>query len=132
MPARLLQSLSLIERGVSVQDRCFLAIGTSREDNLCNEMSQDGVIVCHSSSTLYMMSYTRNTHAHYASRHCADYARASYAGAASWRHAWHVLRSIRCIASYSLVFVVSKPRWPRRAVIPDLHLHRQRPLISLS
>jgi len=38
---------------------------------------------------------------------------------------------VRCIASYSLVFVVSKPRWPRRAVIPDLHLHRQRPHISL-
>ena len=27
---------------------------------------------------------------------------------------------------YSLVFVVSKPQWPRRAIIPDLHLHRQR------
>ena len=50
-------SLSVAERGVSFQDRRFLAIGTSREDNLCNEMSRDGVIVCHSSSTLYMMSY---------------------------------------------------------------------------
>ena len=57
MPARLLQSLSVAERGVSFQDRRFLAIGTSREDSLCNEMSQDGVIVCNSSSTLYMMSY---------------------------------------------------------------------------
>ena len=38
---------------------------------------------------------------------------------------------VRCIASYSLAFLVSKPRWPRRAVIPDLHLHRQRPHISL-
>ena len=37
MPARLLQSLSVAERGVSFQDRHFLAIGTSREDNLCNE-----------------------------------------------------------------------------------------------
>ena len=56
MLARLLQSLSVAERGLSFQDRRFLATGTSREDNLCNEMSQDGVIVCHS-STLYMMSY---------------------------------------------------------------------------
>jgi len=36
----------------SFQDRHFLAIRTSREDDLCNEMSQDGVIMCHSSSTL--------------------------------------------------------------------------------
>ena len=34
-----------------------MAIGTSKEDNLWNEMFQDGAIVCHSSSTLYMMSY---------------------------------------------------------------------------
>jgi len=34
-----------------------LAIGTSRKDDLCNDLSQDGVIVCHSSSTLYMMLY---------------------------------------------------------------------------
>jgi len=34
-----------------------LAIGTSREDDLCNDVSQDGVIVCYSISTLYMMSY---------------------------------------------------------------------------
>jgi len=52
MPVRLLQSLSVAERGVSFQDRRFLAIGTSREDDLCNDVSQDGVIVCHSSSTL--------------------------------------------------------------------------------
>jgi len=56
MPVRLLQSLSVAERGVSFQDRRFLAIGTSREDDLCNDVSQDGIIVCHSSSTLYMMS----------------------------------------------------------------------------
>jgi len=31
--------------------------GTSKEDNLYDEMSQDGIIVCHCSSTLYMMSY---------------------------------------------------------------------------
>ena len=29
-----------------------------------------------------------------------------------------------------LVFVVSKPRWPRCAVVPDIHLHRQRALSS--
>jgi len=57
MPVRLLQSLSVTERGVSFQDRHFLAIGTSREDDLCNDVSQDGIIVCYSSSTLYMMSY---------------------------------------------------------------------------
>ena len=57
MPVRSLQSLSVAERGASFQDRRFLAIGTSREDDLCNDMSQDGVIVCHSSSTLCMMSY---------------------------------------------------------------------------
>ena len=47
MPVRLLQSLSVAERGVSFQDRRFLAIGTSREDDLCNDVSQDGVIVCY-------------------------------------------------------------------------------------
>ena len=50
MRARLLQSLSVAERGVSFQDRHSLVIGTSGEDNLCNEMSQDSVIACHSSS----------------------------------------------------------------------------------
>jgi len=59
MPVRLLQSLSVAERGVSFQDRRFLAIGTSWEDSLCNDVSQDGVIVCYSSSTLYMMSYIK-------------------------------------------------------------------------
>ena len=57
MPTRLLQSLFVANTGVYFQDRCLLAIRTSREDHLCNEMSQDGVIVCHSSSTLYMVSY---------------------------------------------------------------------------
>jgi len=32
-------------------------MGTSEEDNLCNIMSQDGVIVCRSSSTLDMIIY---------------------------------------------------------------------------
>jgi len=32
-------------------------IGTSEEDNICNEMSQDGIILYHTSSTFYMMSY---------------------------------------------------------------------------
>jgi len=44
-------------RGFSFQDRHSLAIGTSKEDNLRNEVFQDGAIVCHSISTLYMMSY---------------------------------------------------------------------------
>ena len=59
MPVRLLQSLSVAERGVSFQDRRFLAIGISKEDDLCNDVSQDGVIVCYSSSTLYTMSYIK-------------------------------------------------------------------------
>ena len=50
MPARLLQCLSVAERGVSFQDR---RSEPPRKTDLCNEMSQDGVIVCHSSSTLY-------------------------------------------------------------------------------
>ena len=50
----------------------------------------------------------------FASRQCADYARA-----------WYVLRFAVGEAS-CLVFVVSKPRWPRCAVVPDLHLHRPR------
>jgi len=44
--------------------RCFFPglsfLGNQKppgKTDLCNEMSQDGVIVCHSSSTLYMMSY---------------------------------------------------------------------------
>jgi len=56
MPVRLLQSLSVAERGF-FQDLLSLGIRTSEEDNLCNEMSQDGVIKCHCSSTLRMMSY---------------------------------------------------------------------------
>ena len=56
MPVRLLQSLSVAEKGVSFQDRRFLAIGTSREDDLCYDVSQDSVIVSQY-STLYMMSY---------------------------------------------------------------------------
>jgi len=49
--------VSLSLRGFSFQDRHSLAIGTSKEDNLRNEVFQDGAIVCHSISTLYMMSY---------------------------------------------------------------------------
>ena len=48
---------SITENGVTFQDCRFLAIRTSREDNLYNEVSQDGITVCHSSSTLYMMSH---------------------------------------------------------------------------
>ena len=59
----------------------------------------------------------------FASRQCADYARASYAGAGEAR----VARVTFAVGEAScLVFVVSKPRWPRYAVVPDLHLHRQR------
>ena len=59
----------------------------------------------------------------FASRQCADYAHASYAGSGEAR----VARVTFVVGVAScLVFVVSKPRWPRCAVIPDLHLHRQR------
>ena len=58
----------------------------------------------------------------FASRQCADYARACHMRV-QVRRAWHVLR----LQLYSCsVFVVSKPRWPRCGVVPDLHLHRQR------
>jgi len=38
---------------------------------------------------------------------------------------------LRLHSLYSSTFVVSKPRWPRRAVIPDLHLHRQFYLVHM-
>jgi len=53
MLIRLLQSLSVTD---SFSFRIFFP-ETSEEDNLHNEMSQDGITVCHSSSTLYVMSY---------------------------------------------------------------------------
>jgi len=57
----------------------------------------------------------------FASHQCTDYARASYVGAGEAR----VARVTFAVGEAScLVFVVSKPRWPHCAVIPDLHLHR--------
>ena len=53
MPIRLLQNLFV----AAFQGLLSLAIKTPKEDNLCNEMSQDSVILCHSSSTLDIMSY---------------------------------------------------------------------------
>ena len=59
----------------------------------------------------------------FASHQCADYVRASDAGAGEVR----VARVTFAVGEAScLVFVVSKPRWPRCAVVPDLHLHRPR------
>ena len=77
-----------------------------------------------------MRSATRNTHAHLClapvRRLCA---RASYAGSGEAR----VARVKFSVGEAScLVFVVSKPRWPRCAVVPDLHLHRQRTPSSVS
>jgi len=68
---------------------------------------------------------TRNTHARiFASRQCTDYVRTSfmYAGAGEV-----------CMARVTFtvgparekLFVVSKPQWHPRTVVPDLHLHRQ-------
>ena len=66
----------------------------------------------------------------FASRHApmrADYARASYA--VQVRRAWQRVTFAVGEAS-CLVFVVSKPRWPRCAVVPDLHLHRPSSSVS--
>ena len=49
----LLQSFSVTD---SFSFQIFFP-GTSEEDNPHNEMSHDGVTVCHSSSSLYVMSY---------------------------------------------------------------------------
>ena len=63
----------------------------------------------------------------FASRQFADYARMSYVGAGEAL----VARVTFSVGEAScLVFVVSKPRWPHCAVIPNLHLHRQRVLSS--
>jgi len=62
----------------------------------------------------------------FASRQCADYARALHMRV-QVRRAWHVFTFAEGEATCScLVFVVSKPRWPRCAVVPGLHLHSQR------
>jgi len=64
----------------------------------------------------------------FASHQCADYVHMSYAGADYVHTSYagadegHMARYICCRRSY----VVSKPRWPQRAVIPYLHLHAQR------
>ena len=63
----------------------------------------------------------------FASRQFADYARMSYVGAGEAL----VARVTFSVGEAScLVFVVSKPRWPHCAVIPNLHLHRQRMPLS--
>ena len=67
---------------------------------------------------------TRNMHAHFClapvRRLCM---RASYVGAGEVR----VARATFAVGEAScLVFVVSKPRWPRCAVVPDFHLHHPR------
>ena len=56
----------------------------------------------------------------FASRQCADYAHASYAGAGEAS----VARVMLAVGEAScLVFVVSQQQWPCCAVVPDLHLH---------
>ena len=69
----------------------------------------------------------------FALRQCTDFVRVSYvyAGAGEAR----VVRAMFAAGwprrSWScLMFVVSKPRWPCRTIIPDLHLHWQRTLLS--
>jgi len=59
----------------------------------------------------------------FASRQCAAYARSPYAGAGEARVARLVMFAVGSLEASCLVFVVSKPRWPR---VPDLHLHRQK------
>jgi len=63
----------------------------------------------------------------FASRQCADYARASYAGAGEARVARVTFCCIdnRLGEASCLVFVLSKPRWPRCAVVPDIAKERR-------
>ena len=42
----------------------------------------------------------------------------------------HVTFAVGRLGRSCLVLVVSEPQWPRLAVIPSLHLHRQRTLLS--
>ena len=73
----------------------------------------------------------------FASCQCADYARVSYVDAVEARVA-RVMPMF--VLSHSLirmcyVCLVGKAvwcllRWPHRAVVPNLHLHRQRMLLS--
>ena len=98
---------------VSLQD---LHIAT-REN--CNSMNN---WLTHSKSKLF----TKNMHVHLClAPVCRLCARVICAMRVQVRRAWHVLRFAVGEAS-CLVFVVSKPRWPRCTVVPDLHLHRQR------
>jgi len=59
----------------------------------------------------------------FASRQCTGMRRLCVCGAGEARVA-HVTLAVG--EASCLVFVVSKPRWPRCSVVPDLHLHRQR------
>ena len=63
----------------------------------------------------------------FASRQCADYARTSYAGASEAR----VARVTFAVGEAScLVFVVSKPRWPRCAVVQERRRPRSESSVS--
>jgi len=55
----------------------------------------------------------------FASCHCTDYARASYVGTGAGE------AHVACVT-----FAVGGAVWPCRAIVPDLHLHRQRTPIN--
>ena len=57
MPVRLFQNLRLSLKKIFFPGSYFPGQQNLWGRNLCNEMSQDGIILCHSSPTLYMMSY---------------------------------------------------------------------------
>jgi len=66
----------------------------------------------------------------FASRHCAGYVCVSnmymYAGAGEEHVACVTFAHMVCYRRSCLLFVVSKPRWPHHAIVPDFHLHRKR------
>ena len=93
-------------------------------------------------TTSHKLCFTRNAHAHLCLATVRRlFARAWYASAGEARVA-RVASAVRveavcctwvvwCRSCLVFVPVVSKPQWPRRAVVLDLHLHRQRTLSSV-
>ena len=93
-------------------------------------------------TTSHKLCFTRNAHAHLCLATVRRlFARAWYASAGEARVA-RVAFAVRveavcctwvvwCRSCLVFVPVVSKPQWPRRAVVLDLHLHRQRTLSSV-
>jgi len=87
---------------------------------------------------LYTVWHKMHTHTHthtqlgifmriFASRYCTDCTRVI----CGCRWGVHAMCYVGCrLRRGCLVFVASKPRWPHCAIVPGLHLHRQRTLSS--